>query len=145
MKQIKEPAYFKITETELQKAADSAGISLEKGKELIEFYFSTLKMFLNDDRLPAVYVPYIGKFAPSLGKINWYLKTSFHYFRSGSLQREALKFRIKRIWPIVNRIKKELNGFSTHNFWRNIPSDWVVKEYPDLYEEMKDVKLHGRV
>ncbi len=128
--------YLKQTEPELIKAAEAAGITLEEGKELIDTFFKIIKHFLNDERIPTIYVPYIGKLSATLGSIRRSFGVSFKLLRNGALPEKLIKYRIKKFWPIRDRLIKEKLGQPQHHFWRDIPREWYKESMTTLYDEV---------
>lgn len=136
--------YLKQTEPELKAAAEAAGITVEKGKEIIEKFFAIIKFFLNDERMPTIYVPYIGKLHATLGSIRRSFGVSFKLLRSGNLPEKVIKYRIKKYWPIRNRLIKEKLGQPQHKNWRDIPMLWY-KEGIDLYADVENFYKNEKV
>lgn len=128
--------YLKQTEPELIQAAEAAGISLEKGKELIDEFFSIIKYFLNDERMPTLYLPFFGKMHATIGSIRRAFGVSFKLLRNGGLPPHVIKYRIKKFWPIRNRLIKEKLGIPQHQYWRDIPREWYKESMPELYDEV---------
>lgn len=130
--------YLSQTKNQVKEAADLVGISEEEAGSLIDEFFLTLRDFLNDERMPTFYVPYLGKFSPTLGSIRRSLGVTFKLYRSGAIPRDIAIYRIKKFWPIRQRLIKEKLGQKQHDLWRDIPVNWTkagIKEYFDIADQ----------
>lgn len=130
--------YLNQTKDQVKSAAETVGLSEEQAGELIDEFFLIIKEFLNDERMPTFYVPYLGKFSPTLGSIRRSLGITFKLYRSGAIPRDIAVYRIKKFWPIRQRLIKEKLGMVQHDHWRDIPSDWTkhgIKEFFEIAEE----------
>jgi hypothetical protein len=136
--------YLKQTEPELIAAAEAAGLTIEQGKDILEKFFSYIKLFLSDERMPTIYVPYIGKLHATLGSIRRSFGVSFKLLRSGNLPEKVIKYRIKKYWPIRNRLIKEKLGQQQHRYWRDISSLWY-KDGIDLYADVENFYKNEKV
>jgi hypothetical protein len=127
--------YLNQTKEQVKECSDLFNISLDEGNKIIDDFFLVLRDFLNDERMPTFYVPYLGKFSPTIGSIRRSLRITFKLYRSNVIPRHIAVYRVKKFWPIRNRLIKEKLGISHHEFWKYIPSNWqkesIEKEYND--------------
>lgn len=134
--------YLYYTEPELLEAAKAAGITKEEAKFFIDIYFQAIVDLLNDDRMPKFSIPFIGVFRPTMGNIRRELMRSYRYIKEGKIPRFLHAFRIKKYWPIRNRIIKERDE-DVHYWWATVPKDWVKKVYPEEYKEVDEFFNNG--
>lgn len=127
--------YLKQTENELKIAADKAGISIEEGQELLDDFFKIIRDFLNDERMPSFHIPYVGRFNATLGSIRRSLRLTFRMFRDGRIIKDIAIYRVKKFWPIRQRLIKEKLGIPQYKHWRYIPSDWQKKGIAEYHEK----------
>lgn len=127
--------YLKQTENELKIAAEKAGLSIEEAQELLDDFFKIIRDFLNDERMPSFYVPYLGKFMPTLGSIRRSLRLTFRMLKDGRIIKDIAIYRIKKFWPIRQRLIKERLNIPQYKHWRYIPTDWQKKAIPEDYEK----------
>lgn len=127
--------YQQQTINQIRIAAEKAGISLEQGTELIDDYFYIIRTFLNDERMPAVYLPIIGKLSPTLGSIRRSVVLTLKLYKTDKITKDIALYRIKKFWPIRRRLINEKNLKETFNFWIDIPASWQKEGIKDLYEK----------
>jgi hypothetical protein len=130
--------YLNQTKDQVKEAAELAGISEEEAGKLIDEFFLVLRDFLNDERMPTFYVPYLGKFSPTLGSIRRSLGVTFKLYRSGAIPRDIAVYRVKKFWPIRQRLIKEKLKQPQHDNWKFIPMNWTkvgIKEHFDKADE----------
>ena len=94
-------------------------IEQEVLEDIIDNFFADFKKFITDPRMPKIQITNFGTFKVSVGKINWFLKVSFFHFKIGNIDRENIIKRIKRVWPVKQRLIKEDNGKETWKEWKN--------------------------
>lgn len=135
--------YLNQTKDQIKESADLFGISLEEANDLVDDFFLVLRDFLNDERMPTFYVPYLGKFSPTIGSIRRSLRVTFKLYRSGAIPRHIAVYRIKKFWPIRNRLIKEKQGIPQHNNWKDIPMDWQKNGISKEYKEALDYYSKG--
>lgn len=117
---------LKVLDPIIVKNCRKHNITYEEGRLMVAAVLDSIEEYLKDPRLPNVKLPMFGEFKPSIGKIHMSLKASFrNYKRKGISTREYLVARVKRIWPIKQRILKEKEGIETWPTWK----DPKVKEY----------------
>lgn len=97
----------------VKELAERYELSEQEVTQIVGHYFVALKDSFTDWRMPIIVIPQIGSFLPSLGKINWYIKRCLHNYRLGYITKEKLDQRIKSVWPIRGRLKKEKTFTST--------------------------------
>lgn len=117
--EIKNISYLRKIEPELKKIAKDHNLEKEQLEELVDEFFITLKGFMEDPRMPRIKLTNFGTFKPSLRKINHDIRRSMIRYRAGLLKREFLVDKIKRLWPIRNRLINEWNGVHTWDEWKN--------------------------
>lgn len=127
--------YLNQTKDQVKESCDIVGISVDEGNAIIDEFFSVLRDFLNDERMPTFYVPYLGKFGPTIGSIRRSLRITFKLYRSGAIPRHIAVYRIKKFWPIRNRLIKEKMRSPQHNLWKDIPMEWQKISIKKEYEE----------
>jgi len=98
-------------------------ISKEDIEDIIDHFFKTFNKLITDFRMPKIQITNFGTFKPTIGKVNWFLKNSFHRFKFGHIDKDKLRERIKRVWFIKQRIIKEKNGGSTWNNWKDLKKE----------------------
>ncbi len=130
--------YLNQTKEQIKESAELVDITVESAEKIIDDFFLIIRDFLNDERMPTFYVPYLGKFSPTIGSIRRSLRITFKLYRSGAIPRHIAVYRIKKFWPIRCRLIKEKMGNPQHDNWKNIPMNWqkdgIYKEYTDALE-----------
>lgn len=117
--------YLNQTKDQLKEAADKFGLTQEDSGKIVDDFFLCIREMLNDERMPTFYIPYLGKFSPTIGSIRRSLRITFKLYRSGAIPREIAVYRIKKFWPIRQRLIKEKMGIPQHDLWRDIPQNWT--------------------
>ena len=117
--EIKNTSYLRRIEPELKQIAKDHNLEKEQLEELVDEFFIILKSYLEDPRMPRVKLTNFGTFKPSLGKINHDIRRSMLRYRAGLLKKELLIEKIKKLWPIRNRLINEWNGVHTWEEWKN--------------------------
>jgi hypothetical protein len=161
IKERKIESYEIATKNSIEEAAEYAGISVGQGEEILRFYFNRIYNLLCDDRMPTIKLPFIGKFWPTIGGIGRVIRRSFTQFKKGRIPRFLLINRIRRYWPIKQRIQrfyfrkyKMIRDFlnkgetdvvleNAWQYWRNIPMDFQ-KEHNKETDRYKKEYYHGR-
>lgn len=70
--------------------------------------------------MPTVYIRYFGRFKPSLGTINFWIRKNISFVRKGVIEREEFWNRISPYWQIRNRLINEKKGHTTWKKWAKI-------------------------
>lgn len=116
---IRPTAYLKRLDVELKKIQKDNEISYDDLEDIIDDFFSIMKEFIEDPRMPKVQITNFGTFKPSLGKINFDIRRGIYKYRAGHLEKQFLIERIQRLWPIRNRIILEKSGVRTWHEWKH--------------------------
>lgn len=111
--------YLKRLDKEIKTIAEENGLKEDEVYEIVDEFFKTKKKFITDPRMPRIQITNWGTFKPSIGKIYWQIKTAIYYYKTGAISREKLNDKIRKLWPVRNRLIKEKNKQSTWNSWKN--------------------------
>lgn len=121
--------YLKKLRPILNKVGQKHMIPISEGEFILNSFFESFRDAITDPRIPRVKFPNIGNFHPRLPRIYDSLKRSIRYYRKGGLTREYINARIRRIWPVRNRLFSESKGEITWKEWKS----------KDMYEKMKNL------
>lgn len=91
----------------VKKLAEEYEVDEQEVVQALGHYFVALKDCITDWRMPAIKIPEVGTFAPTLGKLNWYIKRCIYNYRLGYITKKQVDDRIKSVWPIRERLKEE--------------------------------------
>jgi hypothetical protein len=127
--------YQQQTLEQINNAADTAGITREQGLELVDDYFYIMRSFLNDERMPAFYLPYMGKITPTLGSIRRSVGLTLKLYKTDKITKDIALYRIKKFWPIRRRLLNEQSNKETFKYWINIPAAWQKEGIKELYDK----------
>lgn len=135
--------YLNQTKDQVKKVAETFNLNEEETGEIIDEFFLILREFLNDERMPTIYIPYLGKFSPTIGSIRRSLGITFRLYRSGAIPREIAVYRIKKFWPIRQRLIKEKLGIPQHYSWKDIPNNWTKHGIKEDFEAAEEYYTKG--
>ena len=103
----------------LKEISEEHEISEREVEHIVDHFFQTFRESIMDPRMPKIQITKFGTFRPTIGAINRHLRLSFYNFHHGRISRERMVERIKRVWPIKQRLLKEKNGEATWKEWRD--------------------------
>jgi len=109
--------FLKKLEPELKQIAKEHKLTDLELEEIIDYFFITLKAMIEDERLPKIQITNFGTFRPTIGKLNFDLNKSFFYMHRGSYDRDKLIAKVKKLWPVRQRLAKEGRGEETWKLW----------------------------
>lgn len=110
----------------IQKLSDDTDVPVKDIEEMIDVFFETMKRYITDPRMPSIKITNFGTFKPKLGKINWHIKRTITFIRSGVVK-DWHRPKIKHLWQIRRRLMDEKKGVLTWKSWRNKKLD-IFKE-----------------
>lgn len=121
----KNSSYLIYLKKEIEKAAEEGGVDFDTAADIIDNFFETLRMYLEDPRLPYIRLGQLGHFQTTLGAIRKYVgKTLLAYRTYPRLSLRLLTFeKVAQVSKVRNRIilarKKKKDGI----IWK-----WVKKD-----------------
>jgi hypothetical protein len=133
--------YLKKLRPILNKVGKKHGIPIEEGEFIIGKFFESFNNAITDPRVPKVKLPLIGTFYPKVRYIYRSLRASYRFYHLGGASSEYMKARIKRIWPVRNRLLEEANGKITWNEWRKKD---CKERFTILESEEQKAKIRSR-
>lgn len=122
----------------LNKVGKKHGITVEEGELIIDEFFKSFKNAINDPRIPKVKFPCFGTFKPKRSFIYRSLKASIYFHRLGGSTREYINARVKRLWPVRNRLIEEERGGYTYLKWKKKAFKEHIQKLSDLEKEAKE-------
>lgn len=111
--------YLKSLNDVLKEVSEKHEISIEDLKDLLDHFFKTFKYFIEDPRMPTIKITNLGTFKPNLSKINYHIRRQILRFKKSGGNADRLKIKIKKLWPIRDRLIAESKGKITWLEWRN--------------------------
>lgn len=133
--------YLKKLRPILNRAGKKHGITVEEGEFIIGKFFESFRDALTDPRVPKVMLPLFGTFQPKIKYIYRSLRASIRFHKSGGTTREYLNARIRRIWPVRNRLIEEANKGTTWNSWRK---ESVKEKFIQLVKDEREEKKKSK-
>jgi nucleoid DNA-binding protein len=115
---IKNISYLQRLDADIDLLAKKHEIDKEELKQTIDHFFMTMSEFIQDERMPKIFIKNLGTFKPTPGKINQILRKAFKQYRENKIPREQLVKKIKETWPVKQRLIQERNGEVTWKEWR---------------------------
>lgn len=112
-------SYLKRLNKEIKTVSEETGLTEDHINDIVDDFFKTKKKFITDPRMPKIQITNWGTFKPALGKINWQIRTAVYYFKKGNINRNKLNAKIRKLWPVRNRLIIEKNGGETWKQWRS--------------------------
>lgn len=112
-------SYLRRYKDILEEIAEENDMKSEEIERIVDHFFITLKKLITDWRMPKIQITNFGTFKPSIGRIDFVIKTTFRYFKRGNIPRERLVSKIKQIWGVKQRLIKEDLGHLTWNEWKS--------------------------
>lgn len=101
--QIKQEKIIKVV-------AEKYNISEDEVESIYKDIFVRTKQKLQSSEIPRILLHNFGTFQPSLGKINKQIYLWIFRYKDGHMTREVLKEKLEYLFPVRNRIKKELRS-----------------------------------
>lgn len=136
MKHKKNSAYIIFLRREIEEAAEFAGTDYETACDVLDNFFETLRMYLEDPRLPYIRLGQLGHFQTTMGAIRKYVGKTILAYRT--FPRESLKVlameKYAKIAKIRTRImlarKKRKDGI----VWKLVkPQEFFLKELKRVF------------
>lgn len=94
------------------------GIDDEHFDLIVEENFAFIAQCIDNPTMPVVSLPKFGTFTPTVGKLSMSVHTTLRWLREkGDSYRKTAQERIKKVWPIRNRLINEKNGEYTSANW----------------------------
>lgn len=93
--------------------------------------------------MPPIFLDYMGRWSPSLGRFNWIIRRMIKDKRDGRVSDENFWNRLRKIWPIRARMMQEKYGLvpSTWKLWRDKgPIGRIYKQKQEHGLEKKENK-----
>lgn len=118
--------------------AEEFGYTKEQVEYMLDQHFTSVKCYITDWRMPKVYLPIIGKLAPTPGALRRSIHNHIRNYRNGYIPREKLQSKLDRLWPVYKRIQAEsakyVPGVGNLTYW-----PWSRK-YMRTFEDYKKFK-----
>lgn len=128
-------SYIIYLKKEIEKAAEEGGVDFDTAVDIIDNFFETLRMYLEDPRLPYIRLGQLGHFQTTLGSIRKYVgKTILAYRTYPRLSLKLLVFeKLAQVLKVRNRIAKARRKQKDGIVWK------LVKKDQFRLEELKRV------
>ena len=133
--------YLKKLRPILNKVGKKHGITIEEGEFIVDCFFRSFKKAITDPRVPRVMLPMFGTFQPKINYIYRSLRASFRFYRKGGLTTEYIVARVKRIWPVRNRLIEEQQSKETWKLWK---SDDMLDRFEKLQLDEQEAKEESK-
>lgn len=126
----KNSSYIIFLKKEIKEAAEYAGTDFETACDVLDNFFETLRMYLEDPRMPYIRLGQLGHFQVTLGSLRKYVSKTILAYRT--FPRESLRVlaleKFAKISKIRNRIslarKKKKDGI----VWKLINKDTFIQD-----------------
>jgi len=104
----------------IKKVAKEHDMEEEEVEQILDHFFRTLKMFMMDSRIPKIQITNFGTFRTSIALLRWHMRMAFWYREKGWWNTERVRNKIKKLYPIKNRLVEEKMGKYTYKKWQKI-------------------------
>lgn len=111
--------YLRRYNNQIEEIEKLVGVNRDKIIEIIDDFFVDLKSKITDPRMPTVKITNLGTFKPSIGLLNWQIKSALRAYRGGKIERDRAVSKITHLWAIKQRLIKEKSGEETWSDWKD--------------------------
>lgn len=116
---IKSTSYLQRLDSDLKEVAEKHEIDRGELEEIVDHFFMSIKGFIEDNRMPKIFLKNFGTFKPTTRKIDVVIRKLFKRYRAGAIEKKMLVDKIKDLWPIKQRIIDEQLGKNTWQEWKD--------------------------
>lgn len=111
--------YLRRFDEDIKELSEELELGEEETREVIDEFFIDMKSMITDSRMPTIKITNFGTFKPSIGKLNWQMRSALRAYRDGKIPRKRAVDKITHLWAIKQRLIKEKNGKNTWKDWKD--------------------------